>query len=225
AELRRAETQMLLDPEGKTEAAVREVERLIPTFTERGDDGVLAAANNLRAQVHWMHAKFGPARQDLLQAAAHSRAAGDRLFEAAERHLRLGYDRLTEMEDLGHLSTWAGYLARTCWALHRYEQAERYADECRRLSASDDILNQWLWRGVHAKALAGRHEFAEAERLAGEGVEFMGRTDDIWREGEALSDLAEVLALAEKKGEAESAYGRAPETLERKGIATANDAT
>jgi hypothetical protein len=86
-------------------------------------------------------------------------------------------------------------------------------------------LNQWLWRGVQAKALAGRHEFAEAQRLAREGVEYMGRTDDIWHEGEALSDLAEVLTLAEKKGEAQSAYGAALETFERKGIAPAIERT
>jgi tetratricopeptide (TPR) repeat protein len=58
------------------------------------------------------------------------------------------------------------------------------------------VLTQALWRQVQALVLADRGQFAHAEPLAREAVALTNRTDSLNTQGDALCDLAEVLAMA-----------------------------
>ncbi len=99
----------------------------------------------------------------------------------------------------------------------RLDEAERRAVEAAELGASDDAITQMLSRQVRAKVLARRGEHAEAEHLAREAVAIGDEAEMINSLGDALSDLAEVLELADRRedaaGELETALG----LFERKG--------
>ena len=73
-----------------------------------------------------------------------------------------------------------------------------------------------LWRQVQARVHAHRGERAEAERLAREAEAIGERTDNLNRQGDALCDLAEVLAAAGRRDEAAHALEQALDRYERK---------
>jgi class 3 adenylate cyclase/tetratricopeptide (TPR) repeat protein len=141
--------------------------------------------------------------------------AGDDL--AAERSERAGYEQLEAFGELGWRSTLAGELAHTLYDLGRYDEAGRFADESRNAAASDDVASQSLWRGVRAKLLAIEGDLDEAERLAREGVRVIGETECPDLHGLALLDLAEVMRLAERPGDAAEALREALSLFSRKG--------
>jgi class 3 adenylate cyclase/tetratricopeptide (TPR) repeat protein len=123
-------------------------------------------------------------------------------------------------EDLGEslfLSTAAGQLARSLCLLGRLDEAEEWALRARELGAADDVWTQTLWRQALASVLARRGEHAEAERLAREAVAIGDGTDILDMQGDAYADLAEVLLLSGKPGEAVAALEQALERFERKG--------
>ena len=74
-----------------------------------------------------------------------------------------------------------------------------------------------LSRQVRAKVLARRGEYAAAERLAREAVAISEATDSLNWQGDTNADLAEVLLLVGKPGEATAALEQALERYERKG--------
>ena len=78
-------------------------------------------------------------------------------------------------------------------------------------------MTQMLSRQVRAKVLARRGEHAEAERLAREAVAIGEGTDALNWQGDANADLAEVLLLGGKAGEAAAALEQALDRYERKG--------
>jgi tetratricopeptide (TPR) repeat protein len=135
---------------------------------------------------------------------------------AAEEHYRRGIDFLESIGDLGHLSTWFGYLARATYELGRLEEAEGFSERCEQTSASDDIINHWLWRGVRAKVHARRGRFDQAERLAREGIMALEPTDNINWQAYARADLGEVLALAGRSAETARVMEQALALYERK---------
>ena len=73
-----------------------------------------------------------------------------------------------------------------------------------------------LWRQVQARVQAHRGEHAHAERLAREAVVIGERTDALNSQGDALCDLAEVLAAAGRDDEAAAALEQAVERYTRK---------
>jgi len=73
-----------------------------------------------------------------------------------------------------------------------------------------------LWRQVQARVHAHRGEHAEAERLAREAIEIAELTDALNHHGDALCDLAEVLAAAGRTDEAAETLERALECYKRK---------
>ena len=79
-----------------------------------------------------------------------------------------------------------------------------------------DASTQMLWRQVQALVHAHRGEDAEAERLAREALEIAESTDALNYQGDAFSDLAEVLAAAGRTDEAAEALERALERYQRK---------
>ena len=123
---------------------------------------------------------------------------------------------LEEVGNQGVLSTSAPRLGRVLCALGDYEQAERLAQKGRELGDSRDFATQALWRQVRALVCAHRSELGEAEALAREAVEIVDRTDVLNHQGDALCDLAEVLAAAGHTDEAAAALEQALERYERK---------
>ena len=65
---------------------------------------------------------------------------------------------------------------------------------------------------------SARGQHAEAERLAREAVDFSLRSDSPLSQGEALSDLGEVLEAAGRRDEATAALREALDCYERKPI-------
>ncbi len=70
------------DPEGATEQARAEVERLLPELEELGDDLALAQAWRLKGLVHLMACRFAELGEAEENALVHARRAGDRRQEA-----------------------------------------------------------------------------------------------------------------------------------------------
>jgi tetratricopeptide (TPR) repeat protein len=128
-----------------------------------------------------------------------------------------GFRLLEELGERGAQSTAAGRLAQALYALDRLEEAEAWAGRAAELGATDDASTQMLWRQVRAKVVARRGEHADGERLAREAVAIGERTDTLNDQGDTHADLAEVLLLAGKPGEAAAALEQALERYQRKG--------
>jgi len=64
------------DPEGRSDVALKELERIIPIFESLGDDVGLARSHRLAADVHWSQARYGPSAEALGRALDHARRAG-----------------------------------------------------------------------------------------------------------------------------------------------------
>jgi tetratricopeptide (TPR) repeat protein len=154
---------------------------------------------------------------ELGQAAA---VAGD--HETAARYLRVFCDRLERLHRLNNLSSYAPMLGRSLCALGRYDEAEPLAEQGRDLGHDEDLLTQTLWRQVQARVLSQRGAHADAVRLAREAVEYTKRSDGLNLQGDALCDLAEVLAAAGRGDEAATTLEQALDRYERKrNLATA----
>ncbi|MFL5736196.1 MAG: tetratricopeptide repeat protein, partial [Actinomycetota bacterium] len=74
------------DPKGRSEVALRELERVIPAFEELGDHLGLARAYRLTADVHWTRARYSAAED----AVEHARRAGAAYEEAENLGLYVG---------------------------------------------------------------------------------------------------------------------------------------
>ena len=148
---------------------------------------------------------------ELGQAAA---VAGD--HETAARYLRVFCNRLERLHLLNNLSSYAPMLGRSLCALGRYDEAEPLAEQGRDLGHDEDLLTQALWRQVQARVLSQRGAHADAVRLAREAVEYTKRSDGLNLQGDALCDLAEVLAAAGRGNEAAATLEQALDRYERK---------
>jgi class 3 adenylate cyclase len=140
--------------------------------------------------------------------------AGD--HEAAVRYSRIYCDWLEAHHQTSNLSTWAPTLGRSLCALRRYEEAEPLAQQGRELGDPQDLATQALWRQVQALVHGHRGQHAEAEQLAREAVAITEQTDGLNMQGDALCDLADVLAAAGRGDEAAAALAAAFERYERK---------
>jgi tetratricopeptide (TPR) repeat protein len=63
------------DPKGRSEVALRELERVIPVFEELGDDLGLARAWRAKADVHWNRAQYSSVDEALEHSIEHARRA------------------------------------------------------------------------------------------------------------------------------------------------------
>ena len=84
------------------------------------------------------------------------------------------------------------------------------------LGDEHDMMTQTLWRDVQALVHAHRGRDFQAEPLAREAVAIIERTDWLNYQGDALCDLAEVLAAAGRTHETAVALEQALERYERK---------
>jgi class 3 adenylate cyclase/tetratricopeptide (TPR) repeat protein len=140
--------------------------------------------------------------------------AGD--HESAASYLRVFCEYLDTRGNRDRLSTYAPLLGRTLSRLGRHDDAEPLAQLGREIGSERDVITQVLWRQVQALVHASRDEHDEAERLAREGAALAERTDALNFRGDALCDLAEVLAVAGRMEEAAEALEEALERYERK---------
>jgi len=138
---------------------------------------------------------------------------------AAERELRPGYDALRKIGEKSHFSSVTGSLARAVCAQGRYEEADQLSRESEEAARPNDIHSHILWRTVRATVLASRRELDAAEELAREAVAFAAGSDFLDSHGDALTDLAAVLLVAERPREARSALEQALGLYELKGNA------
>lgn len=119
--------------------------------------------------------------------------AGD--LDAAEQHLRRGYEQLEQAGETEVRSTAAAALAEVLHEQGRDDEAERFALTSDELAAADDVYSQLLWRSALAKVRARRDGDVEARALAQEAVRLAAATDSLSFHGWALLDLARVEAL------------------------------
>jgi DNA-binding SARP family transcriptional activator len=136
---------------------------------------------------------------------------------AAERALRAACDELETIGDRANLATRSAELADILYAQGDHADAERWCRQAEELGALDDIPTQSLWRALRAKLMAQRGELTRAEKLAREALGLFDQTDQLNRRAAATLDLAEVLQLAGRSGEAVDVVEEAIVLFERKG--------
>jgi tetratricopeptide (TPR) repeat protein len=141
--------------------------------------------------------------------------AGDAV--TAEAHLRRDYEGLEAMGEKGYLATTAAFLAQAIAVPGRHDEAERFIAVSREAGAGEDFLAQVVGHGILARILAARGRLGEAEDQARAAVALAARTDFLNQHGDALLELAAVLAEAGRTTEAQATVGDALELYGRKG--------
>jgi DNA-binding SARP family transcriptional activator len=137
--------------------------------------------------------------------------------EAAEEALRESCVVAEKFQEPALLANRAAELADALYAQARYDEAEFWAAVSAKNSAADDRSAQAAWRGPSAKLRARAGALDEAEVLAREEIALMATTDCLNEQARANLDLAEVLRIAERQGEAEAAIRTAVGIFRRKG--------
>jgi len=140
---------------------------------------------------------------------------------SAERNLRPVYEGLKGLGEQSHFCSISTMLAKATYEQGRYDEADELSREAERSSRPNDVHSHIVWRGTRAKVLARRGDFEAAEKLAREAVEYAELSDFLHSHADALTDLAEVLALAGQPAESASAIEAAIRLHEAKGNALA----
>ncbi|MDP8904644.1 MAG: AAA family ATPase [Chloroflexota bacterium] len=140
---------------------------------------------------------------------------------AAERELRWGFEKLSEIGEMSWFSTVAGILGEAVLANGRAEEAHALARASREAAAPDDVYSQVLWRTVASKVLAAGGTADEAERLAREAVDIVSPTDFLHLRWHALLSLARVLRDVGRPAEAAEYARQAAQAAAQKGCLVA----
>jgi predicted ATPase/class 3 adenylate cyclase len=205
-------------------------------FEAAGDDQAIRAFSRVeRAVLEAMRGRFTLARQLLAEGTRAVKELGLTVWaannaqeafyvemlagdpQAASQVLRESYTTLDQMGERTFLSTIAGFLAHALYAQQEYGEAERFSRASEAASARNDVHSQVLWRTSRAKICARRGELLVAETLAREAVELAGQTDLLNTHADALFDLGEVLAIADRPGDAGVAVEQSARRYEEKG--------
>jgi DNA-binding SARP family transcriptional activator len=141
--------------------------------------------------------------------------AGDPV--AAERVLRQCCETFDRVHDRAGLSTVAAELADALYVQARYEEAESWIELAERSAPRDDLVAQYSRRRVRAKLLARRDSHDQAGTLANEAASLAGGTDALNDCAVVMLDVAEVLRLAGRAGEAAGFVEKAKDLFELKG--------
>jgi tetratricopeptide (TPR) repeat protein len=176
----------------------------------------LEEARELAAEGRTRLAELTPTAGDLAPYAEVAVLEGD--YEAAAEILLQVCDWMQEHGATSLLSTYAPLLARVLWMLGRDADAQRWAQLGREIGDERDVMTQTLWRQAEALIAARRRSFAQAEVLAREAVRRAEATDMLQLQGEAFSDLGEVLEAAGRHDEAITAWQEALDRYKRKQI-------
>jgi class 3 adenylate cyclase/tetratricopeptide (TPR) repeat protein len=152
-----------------------------------------------------------------------SMMAGD--LERAERHLRQGKRELQRLGERAVLASTEGYLAQVMLLAGRDDEADRAARRCARLATSADAGAQCAWRRVRARLLSAQGQHRQALTLAREAVQIVANTDHLNSQGDAMVDLAVVLAADGSQHEAAEALAAGVDRYRAKGnIVSATEA-
>jgi tetratricopeptide (TPR) repeat protein len=137
----------------------------------------------------------------------------------AEMHLRLEYESLSQMGDKGTLATTTALLARSIAAQgeERYAEAAKLIEISQAVAPDEDISAQVICQGLSARILADSGSHAEAMELASSAVALAAQTDQLSPHGDALLDLAQVLAASGRASDAHAAATQALDLYQRKG--------
>ncbi|HKF00235.1 MAG TPA: AAA family ATPase [Actinomycetes bacterium] len=218
---------------------VEYAERTLAWARDRDVRDLQAGALTILARAEAMQGDFDQARRHSAQANAIKAELGETLTAAAESIteamveqlagnleqadgiLRRGEEVLRRMGGTGPLVNVIAMRARLLLQQGRDEEAEAITRECERLVATDQLDSRIKWRSIRAVVLARRGELAEAHRLAMRAIQLAEQTDQPETEAEAFLDLAEVLAIEGRRGEAERAVAHALDLYQNKGNETA----
>jgi predicted ATPase/class 3 adenylate cyclase len=218
------------------EAIARCVEFLA---TEGSDPTIRATCSVERAVLEAMRGDFGLARELLAEGRRTIEELGLTLWAAINAQeaflvealagtpgaavdtLRQSFATLDQGGERAFLSTIAGFLAHALYEEGNDDEAERFSRESEDAAAPDDVLSQVLWRTARAKVRARQGDIERAEALAREAVRLGEPTDLVNTRADALSDLAEVLALGGRLKEALAALEEATQLYAQKGNLTA----
>ena len=149
----------------------------------------------------------------VVRARIESLARGLRRAIALQReHCRF----LEQNSALASLSTGLPLIGRWLCLLGRHDEAEPLARRGRELTPMGDVVSEAGWRQAQALVDAHRGNHARAEQLAREALALREETDSPTMQGDALYDLAEVLAAAGRTDEAAAALVDARGRYERK---------
>ncbi|HEY6796235.1 MAG TPA: BTAD domain-containing putative transcriptional regulator [Kineosporiaceae bacterium] len=198
-----------------------------------------------QAGLHAMVDEVGTARQLRASGAAILREVGSGLpivvaepaafiallvedYASAERYLRTAFDALRAMGEQADLATCAALLARVL-ALQgsgvpggagpgegRWDEVARYLRISSTSAGGQDLTARIVGGGALARALAVRGELGAAVRGAREAVDLAAGTDLLNPHGDALVDLAWVLAAAGRRAEAAGAVRAARSRYQQK---------
>jgi class 3 adenylate cyclase/tetratricopeptide (TPR) repeat protein len=138
-------------------------------------------------------------------------------LHTAELELRRDHDALAALGETYFRSTIAAMLAQVLWGAGNPAEADRFASIAESISDEDDVLSQVTWRGARAKLLASAGDLVGAEALARAAVESASATEEVELQADALVDLAAVLEVAGRTGEAKVALDHACALYDRKG--------
>ena len=214
-------------------AAIRRCEDILAQTS--GDDRVAAGALRALAGLSAMEGRFDDAWRYVERDRAILRDLGLRIVasssaviagqvgllagdpQRAESELRWGFETLAEIGDRNGLATVAAALAEAVLAQGRDEEALAIAATGSECAAPEDVPAQVGWRGPAATATARRGQHEQGERLAREAVELAKRTDFLDLHANLLLNLAEVLRLGGKPGEAAAAAQGAASLYTSKG--------
>ncbi len=147
--------------------------------------------------------------------------AGD--AAAAERASRRCCETFERVRDLAALSSQSAELADALYAQARYEEADSWLQLAEKSAPRDDLNAQYSWRRVKAKLLARTDSPGQGEELAGEAARLAGETDALNDHAAVLLDLAEVLRLADRPGEAAAQRGASDGSVRAQGQCRRHD--
>jgi ATP/maltotriose-dependent transcriptional regulator MalT len=120
----------------------------------------------------------------------------------AEREVRADYDFLAKMGETYFLSTMAALLSRIVRDQGRDAEALALSETAEAATAADDMESQALWRAIRAPIVARSGNAELAEELARSALELVRQTEAPTLQADALCELASVLQLNGKTGEA-----------------------
>jgi DNA-binding SARP family transcriptional activator/tetratricopeptide (TPR) repeat protein len=126
-------------------------------------------------------------------------------WEEAEHCLRVQCEQSGRPGREPMLATYAALLAHCLVQRDRPAEADEWATRSEAVAPRDHARSQVLWRTARAKLLAQAGSLDDAESLGREAVDLAERTDWLWGIGDAYVDLADVLRLAGRRGEAAAA--------------------
>jgi DNA-binding SARP family transcriptional activator/tetratricopeptide (TPR) repeat protein len=134
-------------------------------------------------------------------------------------------NELGEMHAYSHLASRAGDLAEVLYVLGLFDESYEWTALAETHSAADDIDALIRWMPVRAKIEARRGALDDAVARIGGVVRLAQTTDALNCHAKTLLDLGEVMLMAGRADEAQTAFRDALELYDKKGNTVAADRT